>query len=210
MDETPNTSLSLRLPSWLETPLAAASAFICYAAHLAPFDLVALTWMPMFNALIVLTLAVTIKVLLVRKLPRLHRVLAVVYYVAVGGWAVLLSYYVMILDSVFFVMVLAFAMLMLWVLFRPQENRFLLLMLLAIATVYAYTMPYHISRVAIVIAALVGGLGVMFAPPRRIGRPALLFAATIVLLISRLGIFYFGSEPDELRRALDDARLEPV
>lgn len=210
MDETPNTAISLRLPAWLETPAVAATAFVCYLTHLAPFDVVALTWMPLFNALIVLALVITVKLLLARKLPRLHRTLAVVYYVAVGAWAALLSYYVIILDGVFFVMVLAFVTLMVWVLYRRRENRFLLFMLLAIATVYAFSMPYRISRVAIVIAVLVGGLGAMFAPPRRIGRPALLFAATIILLISRLGTFYFGSEPNELRRALDEPRLEPV
>ncbi len=129
MDETPNTAISLRLPAWLETPAVAATAFVCYLTHLAPFDVVALTWMPLFNALIVLALVITVKLLLARKLPRLHRTLAVVYYVAVGAWAALLSYYVIILDGVFFVMVLAFVTLMVWVLYRRRENRFLLFML---------------------------------------------------------------------------------
>lgn len=183
----------------------------CYVVHWFPFNVIAL-----FHHLapgiffLIAFMLVAIRILLPKYLPRVFRVLALFYYLAVTTYAIMLGFYVAILDWKYIVFCLGFSTgFGIWIVLRPESKPSLFA---ALAVIYAmlFTTPHAVVKIGGMFLLILVIPGLALGNPRKIGRAALLFASIVALIVLRLGHFYYGGDPALVPRVLSQPGIERV
>lgn len=211
MQEQIKTSPIVKATAFLSTLSIGVVLGGCYLVHWFPFDLIALLHhLPVGLYFLIAFILAAFRILIPKKWPQVYRIAGTIYYVAVFLYALMLGFYVAILDWKYILFCLGFAAgFGAWMYLRP-ESKLSLFAALAIVSVMLFSAPHAAVQIGGVLCVALVLPGLIVENPKKIGPVPLLFAGVVALLVLRLGHFYYGGDPDMVPRVLSQPGIERV